>query len=540
MSPEALRIATTAACALSGALLLHRRSATATAWFLLACALTLPLARRPETSSAAVFTLSLAVSDLAPVLAVVAGLFWPVRRVSGVDRAIAVIGIFIAVGLNGIVPALVYDPRAAGCNRCSTNLLEIGSAPALGASLQRLAAVLTVGWSVIVAFVLIGRWAHAPRLAQRHSWPLLLGAASIAVLAATRAVRELATPPGVYDSLGARVWFADLGLLLLMSAGTWWRLSLPRRVGNQVARAALTAAEAPTALVDSLARAVGEPELAVTYNRLGGERVDVDGRPAPAPVGKAALRLTRDGTAYAEIWYGGLPPRSTADLVDAVATSCGPALEYFAAQARLRAETRDAITARKQLVIMADAERRRLERDLHDGAQQGLITLSMQLTAAAASCDPAGRQRLHTAQQEITEALQGLREIARGLFPVSLAEAGIMAALRELGDHTPVPLLVEGSAAGPASAEADLAIYHLVLDVVTSTATRGGAFVRVAVNGTAGAPTRVVIETPADDADRVRGTTVRSEDRLIALGGRVTISSTTESLTVEGEIPCAS
>jgi signal transduction histidine kinase len=540
MDPEAMLIAATAACLVSGVLLLRRRLATATGWFLLACAITLPLARRPETSPAAVFTLSLAVSDLAPALAVIAGLFWPVRRVSGIDRAVAVIGIFIAAGMSGVVPALVYDPSAAGCTRCSANLLQIGSAPTLSTSVQRLAAVLTVAWSVIVAFVLIRRWAHAPRLAQRHSWPVLLGAASIALLAATQAVRELTASPDVYDSLADRIWIADLGLVLLMSAGTWFRLWLPRRVGNRVARAALTAAEAPTALVDSLAHAVGEPELAVTYNRLGGGRIDILGRPAPAPVDKAALRLARDGTAYAEIWYGGLSPRGTADLVDAVATSCGPALEYFAAQARLRAETRDAIAARKQLVIKADAERRRLERDLHDGAQQGLITLSMQLTAAAASSDQAGRQRLQTAQHEITHALEGLRDIARGLFPVSLGEAGIMAALRELGDHTPVPLVVEGSVAGPASAEADLAIYHLVLDIVNSSAGRAAGFVHVTLSGGGDVATRVLIRTPVDDPDRVRGITIRSEDRVIALGGLLTIASTAASLSVEGEIPCAS
>jgi signal transduction histidine kinase len=539
MNPEAMRIAATAASLVSGLLLLHRRSATATGWLLIACALMLPLARRAETSPAAVFTSSLAFSDLVPALVVVAGLFWPVRQVSRIDRAVGVIGIVIAGGLSGILPALVYDPRAAGCNRCSANLLEIGGAPALGTFLQRLAAVLTVAWGVIVAFLLVRTWAHAPRLARRHSWPVLLGAASIGVLAATRAARELASSPDVYDSLADRIWVADLGLLLLMSAGIWFRLSLPRRVGNRVARAALTAAEAPTALVDSLARAVGQPELAVTYNRLGGGRVDIHGRPAAAPASKAALRLTRDGTAYAEIWYGGLPPRSTADLIDAVASSCGPALEYFAAQARLRAETHDAIAARKQIVIKADAERRRLERDLHDGAQQGLITLSMQLTAAAATSDHAARQRLKTAQQEIAGALEGLREIARGLFPVSLAEAGILAALRELGDHTSVPLLVEGFVAEPASTEVDLAIYHLVLDVVNSTVARSGDFVQVTLDGGGSVATRVVIRTPVDDADRVRALTVRSEDRLMALGGRLTIASTAKSLTVEGEIPCA-
>ena len=109
----------------------------------------------------------------------------------------------------------------------------------------------------------------------------------------------------------------------------------------------------------------------------------------------------------------------------------------------------DAAAARQRIVVRADAERKRLERDLHDGAQQGLITLSLQLTAAAAAAPDRthGRPPAHGATG-VREALQDLRAIARGLFPVSLAEGGVHAALRELGDHTPVPLLVEGSVYG--------------------------------------------------------------------------------------------
>ena len=168
-----------------------------------------------------------------------------------------------------------------------------------------------------------------------------------------------------------------------MTVGVWFRLSLPRRVGRRVARAVLTETPVPAALIASLARSVGEPDLTVTYNRLNGDRIDIDGHPSPVPDGKSALRLTRDGSAYAEIWYS-TSPDNTADLVHAVAIPSGLALEYFAAQARLRAETLEATKARQRIVIKADAERKRMERDLHDGAQQGLVSLSMQLTAAAA------------------------------------------------------------------------------------------------------------------------------------------------------------
>lgn len=94
--------------------------------------------------------------------------------------------------------------------------------------------------------------------------------------------------------------------------------------------------------------------------------------------------------------------------------------------------------------------------------------------------------------------------------------------------------------AGPASTDVDLAIYHLVIDVLKSTVARSAAFVEVTLGGGGDLATRVLIKTPGNDPERVRALTARSEDRLVALGGRLTITSTAASLTVEGEIPCAS
>jgi len=144
------------------------------------------------------------------------------------------------------------------------------------------------------------------------------------------------------------------------------------------------------------------------------------------------------------------------------------------------------------------------------------------------------------AQREITVALEELRSVARGLFPVSLAEAGVLAALRELGDHTAVPLVVDGTVAGPRSLETDMAIYHLVADVVGSTTAGPGTVVRVRLDGGDMEPIRVQITIPPAAPGWTRQLVIRSEDRLMALGGRLSVASTASALTVEGEIPCAS
>ena len=192
-------------------------------------------------------------------------------------------------------------------------------------------------------------------------------------------------------------------------------------------------------------------------------------------------------------------------------------------------------------MVSADAERKRLERDLHDGAQQGLITVSMQLTAAAAAApDPGHRWTSAHGTGRAHRGLGDLREIARGLFPVSLAEAGVQAALRELGDHTPVPLLVDGSVNGSCTSETNMAMYQLVLDVVNGLPAGAGAYVRVSLDGGGTEPAAVLITTPPADPGRIRRRVLRSEDRLIALGGSLTIAATATGLTLVGEIPCGS
>jgi signal transduction histidine kinase len=247
------------------------------------------------------------------------------------------------------------------------------------------------------------------------------------------------------------------------------------------------------------------------------------------------LRLTRGRATYAELWFSARLDAES-DVVRAVADSSGLALEYVAAQARLRAETLESLAARRRVVAAADAERGRLERDLHDGAQQGLITLSVLLTGAAAKHDSA---RVAEAQREISLALQDLRTVARGLFPVSLGESGLVAALRELGDHTHVPLVVEGALVGAPGSATDLAFYSVVIDVVTATREAPGAAVWVALYGRADGPARVRARATPVDPEQAKRLLVRAEDRVAALGGTLTAETVGSTLVVQGEVTCA-
>jgi signal transduction histidine kinase len=538
MAPEWLRLVVGTVCAVSAVVVLRRRMAPASALMLLACACLLVLSGATDTSSARRFAASLLATPLAPFCGAVAGLWWPVRPVG---RWLLVVGgaALAAVLVSGALRAIAFDPTATGCFRCPDNLLAVPSASAQVGAFDRTATVLVLLSGLLVAGVAVARWWRSARLARRTAWPMLLGGAWVAALSAVHAARALTTPRDLYDAWAVPMWNAQLVILTVIAVGGWWRLSLPRRTADRVARSVLAATPDPTALVASLAREIGDADLVVTYRRLDGSCIAVDGCLVDPPADRAVLRLTRDGATYAELWYAvRMGPES--DVVRAVADSSGLALEYVAAQARLRAETLDAIAARRRVVARADAERGRLERDLHDGAQQGLVTLSMQLTAAAARPGSVGDGRLAEAQREITTALHDLRTIARGVFPVSLGEAGLVAALRELGDHTGVPLVVEGTLTEPVAPDVGMAVYDLVSDVTDATPEADGAVVRVAVDGGGRVPVRVTVTATPADRQRPARLTVRAEDRVAALGGTLTVSSTGSGLLVTSEIPCAS
>jgi signal transduction histidine kinase len=193
-------------------------------------------------------------------------------------------------------------------------------------------------------------------------------------------------------------------------------------------------------------------------------------------------------------------------------------------------------------VAAADSARRRLERDLHDGAQQRLVSLSMRLRLLASLLAPGSEeeQLLAEARTELAASLQELRDLARGIHPAILSDRGLPAALAALTARAPLPveLLVEPGGRPPEPVE--VAAYYLVSEALTnilkhSDATTAG--VSVARRGR-----QLVIEV-ADDgtggADPGTGSGLRGlSDRIEVLGGRLAVSSPRGAgTTVRAEIP---
>ena len=215
-------------------------------------------------------------------------------------------------------------------------------------------------------------------------------------------------------------------------------------------------------------------------------------------------------------------------------------------QALANAEAQQQLAAsRARIVAAGDAERRRLERNLHDGAQQRLVSMALRLRLARAHVETRpddARREIAEASEELSHALSELREIARGLHPAILADHGLDAGVHALAGRTPIPVEVCCVLDGKPPAPVEAAAYYVVAEALTNVARYAHASgVRVSIEQAGG---RLEVEV-ADDG--VGGATPAAggasglrglADRVEALGGRLVVDSEPgQGTSVRAELP---
>jgi signal transduction histidine kinase len=213
-------------------------------------------------------------------------------------------------------------------------------------------------------------------------------------------------------------------------------------------------------------------------------------------------------------------------------------------QALANADARERLAeSRAELVAVSDAERRRLERNLHDGAQQRLVSVALRIGMARAKLDDdpiAARETLSAAQDDLAHGLEELREIARGLHPVLLTERGLGPALDALLSRTPVPVEIEELPSERLAPPVEAAAYYVVAEAITNVAKYARAsHARVAVRRANGTATVTVRDDGVGGADPARGSGLRGlAARVEALSGGLEIDSPPEGGTkVTAKIP---
>jgi signal transduction histidine kinase len=481
-------------------------------------------------------TIGLAAQFLPPVLFLHVFLAFPDGRLrSRLDRAVVVAGYVTAAFT---IPSLMLGIEG------EPDVLAVAQAPEIGGLILQTQLVILVTLMLGGIAVLVWRRRTGPRPLRSALGRLVdgfaLGLLTIAVLLtagffgweqlmeplrmATFAVIGLSPIVFLYGLLQARLVRASVGDLLLN----------------------LGANPGPVRLEEVAARALRDPSVSIVYwlEDLG-EWTDARGRQIALvdEEGRSSTPVLRDGVTVAALRHDAALDDEP-QLLMAVARAVGLAIENSQLQVELQARLADVRASRARIVEAGDAERRRLERDLHDGAQQRLVALSLALRRAQSSLpggsDTSLASSLDDASQLVREALAELRELARGLHPAILTEAGLAGAVTSLAGRAPIPVEVLSVVDDRLPPDVEANAYFFISEALANVAKHApGARATIRVTRNAG---RVDIEVsddgPGGAAPRAGSGLQGLEDRMAAIGGGLAVSSPPHrGTTLRGWIP---
>jgi signal transduction histidine kinase len=450
----------------------------------------------------------------------------------------------------GLVPVYLFtDPRQLNCDDCPDNVLLVEPSETTMTVLSTVVNVVAFVLIVSVLVTLVRRWRGASAPQRRFLVPVY--SAGVALMAAL--IVSLAVQTGGVDSSTSQVpFFAGLvpfGLVPWLFLGTLARARMIQggAVGELIAR--LGEAPRPGELRDALARALGDPTLELVYWLPEDERfVDAEGQPVELPAegsGRAVTKVERDGECVAALVHDASLLEQQRDHVHAVGAAAALALANERLEAELRAKIEELRGSRERMLKIGLEERRRLERDLHDGAQQRLVSMALNLRLARSKLrqDPdAADQLIAGAGHELEAALAELRELARGIHPAVLTDRGLDTALENLANRAPLPVELAVIPGERLPEAVELAAYFVVAEALTNVVKYAEATrATVSVQRSDG---RLVVQV-ADDgvggADPEQGTGLRGlADRLAVLEGRLEVDSQRGRGTkVTARIPCA-
>ena len=306
----------------------------------------------------------------------------------------------------------------------------------------------------------------------------------------------------------------------------------------------------PRTLRDLFARAFDDPTIEILFPaHAPPEWMDGHGRPATLPPpdsGRYASEVLSHGSVIAAIVHDeGM--RARPELVEAGIAFAGLVLDNQALAAEAEASLLEVRQSRARIAATAADERRRLERDLHDGAQQRLVSLRIDLELAQELVqeDPsAGAALLHQLEYELDAALDDLRSLAHGVYPPLLADRGLVDALRSVTSRSKVPIELITGDVGRYGAEVESAVYFCLLEALQNVSkhARGARGIVVKLDGGSGAElTFSLRDDVLGTADLRAGAGITNmRDRLEAVGGFVEVTSTPGTGTlVRGRVPTA-
>jgi signal transduction histidine kinase len=363
-------------------------------------------------------------------------------------------------------------------SRCPANAFQVVGIPKAAEDLLNGAVGVVTGLGLGgIAIVLVLKARSPGRLRRRAVEPVLC---AFGLMVAAYVINVAASPTGwklaiTQAAAAAGAFLTPAAMLVGQGRAQSYAASALGRLVVRGRAERLT----PAQMQEWLRDALGDPTLEVAlWDRIRFRFVDTDGEAADvlsAPPGRATATVTQDGRPVAVLMYSASLQES-ADVVDGLAETAVVLLE----NARLVDELRD---SRARLVASADHERHRLERDLHDGAQQRLFLLQVKLARLREEVgDAAVAARIDEIEEDAGAALEELRVLAHGIYPTVLVERGVPEALRAFAIDAPLPVEVTDHWIGRCSPTVEAALYFCALEAIQNAAKHAGAGARVSID----------------------------------------------------------
>jgi signal transduction histidine kinase len=490
-----------------------------------------------QADASLLFTAGIWISDAWIVLFVLFLLAFPDGRLTtSLDYAIVAMYATVAFPLE-LLWLLSFDTGGT-----PQNALLLWPNADLAGSVDWVQRTLIVTASVALALTLSMRWALASPPGRRTLLPVLAGSAAILLGSVLVVLDKFRVE---YAPARWLVHLAFIAIPLAILTGILRSRLARSSIGELLLE--LRGDPSPAELRDALSRALRDPSLSLAY-WLPQFRswADLRGRAVELPTadsGRATTLIERDGVQVAAIVHDPALADER-ELLDAVTAAAAIAIENGRLHVELSARLEEVKGSRARVIEAGQKERQRLERNLHDGAQQRLIALSLELSLLEQRLagDDDATVRLEAARREISASLEELREVARGLHPAVVSAHGLSVALEQLSAHATVRVHLVVNVEPRLPEPLEVAAYYVVSESLANVGKHACAsFARVEVTRTARGVVVEVTDDGVGGADTERGSGLRGlGDRVETLGGRLRVWSPDGAGTrVRAEIPCA-
>lgn len=454
-------------------------------------------------------------------------------RVRGRWR-VPLVGVWSLSAICVVVITLVRDPLfdLACWSNCTANSFLVAPAPSLASGLviaqswlEASVGILTICWIVVVG---LGRAANRAAVVQR-----ILPLGAVLIFQTATAVTEVVRPAARLDTAPFPALYVASSIALIAVASGWISRVAIWRARRAAALRLIDDLAVPAVswepLETKLAVRLGDPDVKVLYP-VPGKRGWFDAAGVkhsfPATASRALTEIRRDDALIALVVHD-RSLLNEKDLGRRIGAAAALAVDNERLRAGILMQLAELQESRVRIVESADWERRRIERNLHDGAQQSLLVLQFELSLAHGQIvDVATAAALVRVIGEVRSVTDNLRQMAHGIFPAVLNDVGLDAALRHLAEEAPVPLSIDIGFEGRFAPSVERLVY-LVVRTAVAAATASDDAITARIDRSPDGIRMVVSGAPVNLARNL-------VDRVGALGGTISVSARR----MEAVVPC--